>query len=112
MKYLAAYALAWLSGKASPSAKDLEAILKANGGDFDAEKANTLVESLKDKNVSELVAAGRTKLGGISTGGSAVVASAPTSAPKDQPKEDKKEAAKDDDDAMEGGIGLFDEDGW
>ena len=111
MKYLAAYALAWLSGKGSPSVKDIESILKAAGAEFEANKANTLVEALKDKPIHELVAAGRLKLGGISTGSSSAVVAVETKGAPVEVKDDKKDT-KDDEDAMEGGIGLFDDEGW
>lgn len=113
MKYLAAFALAWLGGKNSPSVKDLEAIVKAAGGEFESDKANTLVEALKDKPIHELIAAGRTKIGGLSAGSGPVATVSGTSAPAEV-KDDKKDVKGDDEDAaMEGGMGLFgDDEGW
>jgi ribosomal protein L12E/L44/L45/RPP1/RPP2 len=35
MKYLAAYALAWLAGNENPSPKQLQQIIEAGGGEFD-----------------------------------------------------------------------------
>lgn len=46
MKYLAAYCLATLSGKNSPSADDLKNILASVGVDVDAEKVDQVVKSL------------------------------------------------------------------
>lgn len=113
MKYLAAYALAWLGGKNSPTVKDLEAIVKAAGGEFEADKANTLVEALKDKPVHELIAAGRTKLSGVSTGGASAAVASNKSAAVESKEEKKDEKGDDEDAAMEGGMGLFgDDDGW
>jgi ribosomal protein L12E/L44/L45/RPP1/RPP2 len=112
MKYLAAYALAWLSGKASPSTKDLEAIVTAAGGDFDKVKAETLIEALKDKSIHELISAGRGKLGGISlVSGGAPAASGSTAQAvetKDEKKDEKKE--EEEDAALGGGMGLFGDD--
>jgi large subunit ribosomal protein LP2 len=114
MKYLAAYALAWLSGKASPTAKDLEPIVKSAGGDFDSKQAELLVEALKDKSLHELIASGKGKLSGISlSGGSAAGASADTKGATET-KEEKKEEKKDEDEdaALGGGMGLFGDDEW
>jgi large subunit ribosomal protein LP2 len=113
MKYLAAYALAWLSGKTSPAAKDLEAIVKSAGGDFDAKQAEALVEALKDKSLHELIASGKGKLSGIAlAGGSA--APAATAGKAAETKEDKKEEKKEEDEdaALGGGMGLFGDDEW
>lgn len=114
MKYLAAYALAWLSGKASPSLKDLEAIVTAAGGDFEKAKAETLIEALKDKSIHELISSGRGKLGGISLSGGAPAATTAgkteAAAPKDDKKDEKKE--EDEDAALGGGMGLFGDDEW
>lgn len=46
MKYLAAYCLATLSGKNTPSADDLKTILASVGVDVDAEKVDQVVKSL------------------------------------------------------------------
>ncbi|OMJ82747.1 hypothetical protein SteCoe_16451 [Stentor coeruleus] len=116
MKYIAAYALAWLGGKASPSVKDLEGIIKASGSDFDTNKANALVEALKDKSVHELVASGKAKLGGISLGAGATssAVAGDTKAAPAEAKEEKKETKQEDEDAGmgEGGLGLFGDEEW
>ena len=53
MKYLAAYCLAALNGN-KPSADDLKKILTSVGVEVDADKVNTVVNSLKDKNLHEV----------------------------------------------------------
>ena len=53
MKYLAAYCLAALSGN-KPSADDLKKILTSVGAEVDTDKINTVVSSLKDKNLHEV----------------------------------------------------------
>ena len=55
MKYLAAYCLAALSGNASPSADDLKKILTSVGVEVDAEKVSTVVNSLKGKEIHEVI---------------------------------------------------------
>merc|ERR1712038_1765664 len=74
MKHIAAYALLVLGGKAEPSAKDIEKVLKGAGADKDDEKIKALCEALKGKSFHELVAAGTAKLGSM---GTAAAASAP-----------------------------------
>ena len=112
MKYLAAYALAWLGGKTSPSVKDLEAIVKAGGGDFDSNKANTVVEALKDKSLQEVISGGRSKLGGLTCAGAGVAVTA-SETKEAETKDDKKDEKIEDEDALiEGGIGIFDDDEW
>ena len=54
MKYLAAYCLAALSGK-KPAAEDLKKILTSVGVEVDNEKLNTVVASLKDKELHEVL---------------------------------------------------------
>jgi large subunit ribosomal protein LP2 len=54
MKYLAAYCLAALSGNNAPSADDLKKILTSVGVEVDSEKLNTVVDSLKGKNLHEV----------------------------------------------------------
>ena len=114
MKYLAAYALAWLSGKASPSAKDLEAIVKSAGGDFDAKQAEALVEGLKDKSLNDLIASGKGKLSGLSLAGGSAAPALSDAKGAAETKEDKKEDKKEEDEdaALGGGMGLFGDDEW
>ena len=54
MKHLAAYLLLNLGGNASPSAKDVKAVLSAVGIEADDERLNTLISELKDKDVNEV----------------------------------------------------------
>ena len=107
MKYLSAYALAWLSGKSSPSVKDLEAIISAIGGEFNKERAEAVIDSLAERDLSQVVRNGLPKL---QSGGGAVVASsssAPAAVTETKKEEEKKEEKKDEDAEFEGAMDMF-----
>ncbi|KYN22191.1 60S acidic ribosomal protein P2 [Trachymyrmex cornetzi] len=114
MRYVAAYMLAVLGGKASPSQNDIEKILSSVGIETDAEKLKKVINELNGKSMDELIAKGREKLSSMPVGG-AVPAGAPaapaggTAAPAEEKKEEKKpakEESESEDDDM--GFGLFD----
>ena len=106
LKNVSAYLLANLAGHEHPSVSEIEKILKAAGGSADHASVELLVSQLKDKNIHELITAGKTKL--FST---AFVAAAPAAAKtaaaspkkaaakKEEPKEEEEEA---------GAFSLFD----
>jgi hypothetical protein len=54
MKHLAAYLLLQLGGNASPSAKDITAVLESVGIEADADRLKTLLAELKGKDVNEV----------------------------------------------------------
>lgn len=58
MRYVAAYLLAVLGGKASPAAADVEKILSSVGIEADGEKLKKVISELNGKDVEELIAAG------------------------------------------------------
>ncbi|CAL1529903.1 unnamed protein product [Lymnaea stagnalis] len=119
MRYVAAYLLANLGGKASPSVADIEKILSSVGIEVEAEKINKIINELKGKNIEELIAAGAKKLASVPSGG-AVAAAAVSAAPAkggaapaaaapaaaEKKEEKKKEESESEDDDM--GFGLFD----
>jgi len=114
MKYLCAYALAWLSGNQKPTKADLEKIISAVGGEFDDSRAKGLCEYLNDKELEEVIKGGLPKLqsvggGAVSSGGATGGAAAEEKAEEGAPKEEDE-----DEDALEGGMGLFgdEEDDW
>ena len=113
MKYLSAYALAWLSGKSSPSVKDLETIISAAGGDFDKTRAETLIESLEERDLTQLIRNGLTKL---QTSGGPVVAAVESSSTKvevaETKKEEKKDDKKDEDADFDGALDMFGDDDY
>ncbi|KAK0424713.1 hypothetical protein QR680_008804 [Steinernema hermaphroditum] len=111
MKYLSAYLLASMGGKAEPSAQDILAILGSVGLDCDMDNANRVVSSLTGKNLEEVIAAGQAKLATVPSGGAAPVAAAAApaaaaaaAAPAAEKK--KEEPKEESDDDM--GFGLFD----
>ncbi|XP_057340724.1 60S acidic ribosomal protein P2 [Microplitis mediator] len=114
MRYVAAYLLAVLGGKAAPSQNDIEKILSSVGIEADAEKLKKVITSLEGKSIEDLIAEGRTKLSSMPVGGGvAAAAAAPgaaAAAPAAEEKKEDKKAAKEDseseDDDM--GFGLFD----
>ncbi|KAL6444299.1 hypothetical protein ACFW04_001887 [Cataglyphis niger] len=111
MRYVAAYMLAVLGGKASPSQNDIEKILSSVGIETDAEKLKKVISELNGKSIDELIAKGREKLSSMPVGGAAAVgaAAAPAAAaPVEEKKEKKpaKEESESEDDDM--GFGLFD----
>ncbi|VVD03629.1 60S acidic ribosomal protein P2-like [Leptidea sinapis] len=112
MRYVAAYLLAVLGGKAAPAAADIEKILSSVGIEADSEKLKKVISELNGKSVEELMAEGREKLSSMPAGGAAAPAAA-SAAPaaaaaedKKEEKEAKKEESESDDEDM--GFGLFD----
>lgn len=58
MRYVAAYLLAALGGKASPASGDIEKILSSVGIEADAEKLKKVIGELNGKSVEDLIAKG------------------------------------------------------
>ncbi|XP_072934706.1 large ribosomal subunit protein P2 [Epargyreus clarus] len=111
MRYVAAYLLAVLGGKASPAAADVEKILSSVGIEADSEKLKRVIAELNGKSVDDLIAEGREKLSSMPAGGAApaAAAAAPAAAAAEEKKEEKeakKEESESDDEDM--GFGLFD----
>ncbi|KAL9388410.1 hypothetical protein Peur_017015 [Populus x canadensis] len=110
MKTVAAFLLAVLGGNNSPSAEDIKKILASVGAEAD-DKIELLLSQVKDKDITELIAAGREKLASVPCGGGEAVAAA---APADgaaapaaaETKEEKVEEKEDTDDDL--GFSLFD----
>ncbi|KAG8460735.1 hypothetical protein KFE25_010790 [Diacronema lutheri] len=69
MKHVAAYLLAQLGGKADPSAKDVTDILGSVGIEADSEKLDLLLGNLKGRDIVDVIAAGRTKMAAMPSGG-------------------------------------------
>lgn len=66
MKYIAAYLLAKLGGKDEPSVDDMKSIIESVGIEFDSEKANTIINKLKGKDLDEVINEGASKLSVVS----------------------------------------------
>ncbi len=76
MKYVAAYALLALAGKTDVSAADLAAFLKKAGVTVDESSVETVVNTLKGKQLHEVIASGMTKVSSLSFGGSGAATTA------------------------------------
>lgn len=59
MRYVAAYLLAVLGGKASPASADLEKILGSVGIEADAERLKKVISELNGKSIEEVIAQGK-----------------------------------------------------
>lgn len=92
MRYVAAYLLAVLGGKESPSNADIEKILSSVGIEADGTKLSKVVADLKGKSIEDLIKEGREKLSSMPVGGGAAVAAAPAAGaePAAEAKADKK----------------------
>eukprot|EP00178_Gracilaria_changii_P005062 TRINITY_DN18178_c0_g1_i1.p1 TRINITY_DN18178_c0_g1~~TRINITY_DN18178_c0_g1_i1.p1 ORF type:complete len:111 (+),score=35.30 TRINITY_DN18178_c0_g1_i1:63-395(+) len=110
MRYVAAYLLAALGGKASPKASDLKKILNSVGVDVDDSEVQTVVDNLDGKDIEELIAEGMGKLGSMPAtgggGGAAAGGAAAGGAAEEKVEEKKEESEEESDDDM--GFGLFD----
>lgn len=97
MKYIAAYALLVLGGNASPSAADVEKVLKEAGIKGEAEHTERLIAALKDKTFHELVKSGKGKMASMGTVVAAPAGGAAAGAPAKaaEAKEEKKEEEAD-----------------
>ena len=104
MKYLSAYCLVALSGK-SVSAAEVKKVLESVGAKIDETKLNKVVDSLKDKALHEVIAAGLPKVS--SMGGSAGPAAGGSAPAKEEKKEVKVEEEEESEEDMDMG-GLFD----
>merc|ERR1712183_722740 len=112
MRYVAAYLLAALGGKDSPSAKDIKKILESVGIEADDTRMEKVISELNGKNVDEVIAQGYGKLASMPAGGAVAVASSASAggaaapAAAEEKKEEKKEEseAEGSDDDM--GFGL------
>lgn len=59
MRYVAAYLLAVLGGKTSPSQNDIEKILSSVGIEADGEKLKKVITELNGKSVDDVIAQGK-----------------------------------------------------
>jgi large subunit ribosomal protein LP2 len=109
MRHVAAYLLAVLGGKASPSAADLKKILTSVGVEANANSLDVVIKSLKGKSVSELIEEGQALLANVPSGGGGAAASSGEAAgivEEEKPKEKTPEPESESDEDM--GLGLFD----
>ena len=88
MKHLAAFALLVLGGNESPSAADVEALLKKSGVSADSAKIEAMIKAFEGKKFHEAVEAGLAKMATMGGGGGAPAAGG---AVKAEVVEEKKE---------------------
>ena len=109
MRYISAYLLATLGGNQSPSAADIEKILKAGGVEVDSSAVEKLLAELSGKDINALVAEGSSKLASMPAGGSAVASAPAAAAAGGAAAPSKKEEKKVEEEVEEDmGFGLFD----
>merc|ERR1711865_387917 len=80
LKYVAAYLMAALGGKDSPSAADVKKILQAVDAECDDDMLKTLCDELKGKSIHEVIAENKTKLKKFGGGGGGGGGAAPAAA--------------------------------
>jgi large subunit ribosomal protein LP2 len=94
MKLIAAYLLAVIGGNQNPDAAAVKAILSSVGVEADQARLQQLVDSLKGKNVFEVIKEGNSKLASLSVGSGAAAPAATTAAPAAAADKGKKEEKK------------------
>ncbi|TFK32775.1 60s acidic ribosomal protein-domain-containing protein [Crucibulum laeve] len=111
MRYIAAYLLLQIGGKANPSAADIKKVISTVGIEVDDERVSKLISELEGKSIADLIAEGSSKLSSVPSGGGGGAAApaagggaAPAAA--EEKKEEKVEEKEESDDDM--GFGLFD----
>ncbi|KAI7906589.1 60s acidic ribosomal protein-domain-containing protein [Cokeromyces recurvatus] len=107
MKYLAAYLLLNVAGKANPAAEDVKSLLSSVGIESDEERVSSLISALAEKDIAELIAEGKEKMSSVPTGGAVAASGAAAAASGDAPAEEQKEEEKEESDE-DMGFGLFD----
>ena len=122
MKYLAAYSLLVLSGKAAPSntlfspypsiaADDVAKLLKDSGVQSNKEEIETLIKAVSGKKLHELVSSGSKRLASVPSGVAvAAPAKAAAGAPAGAPAAAKKEEKPKEEEADVDMGGLFGDD--
>ena len=110
MKYIAAFALLVLGGKAEPSNADVTKVLSEAGIKAESEHVDRLLAALKGKTFHELVQAGKGKMAALGSASAAPAGGAPAkSAAKVEAV--KEEAPKEEEADVDMG-GLFGDDYW
>jgi large subunit ribosomal protein LP2 len=98
MKYVAAYALLVLGGKAEPTSADLEKVLKEAGIKADSAHSDRLIAALKGKNLTQIMAAGKAKMSSLASAAPSGAAPAKAAEKKvekveEKPKEEEVDMA-------------------
>jgi ribosomal protein L12E/L44/L45/RPP1/RPP2 len=106
MKHMAVYMMLVLGGNASPSKEDVEKALSAVGIETDDARLSAMMTELEDKDLSELMEAGKERLakfgsGGGGGGGGAAAGGAAAAEEEEEEKEEEEEAE------IGGGMDMF-----
>ncbi|KAF0687937.1 Aste57867_20429 [Aphanomyces stellatus] len=105
MRYVAAYLLVALA-KDEVTVADVKNVLTSAAVEIDEERLNKLFEDVADKSITEIIAAGSSKLAKF--GGGAAPAAAAAAPAAGAAKEEKKEEKKEEEDAdLGGGMDMF-----
>eukprot|EP00924_Labyrinthula_sp_SR-Ha-C_P015137 augustus_masked-scaffold_9-processed-gene-9.50-mRNA-1 protein AED:0.43 eAED:0.44 QI:0/-1/0/1/-1/1/1/0/113 len=110
MKYLSAYMLLSLSGKAAPTADEVKNVLGSVEAEVEEEQLSLIMGKLEGKEVDALIEAGEEKLvalGGAGGGGAGAGGAADGAAAAEEEKVEEEEEEVD----MGGGGALFGDDG-
>lgn len=99
--------LSIMGGNSSPSNTDITKILSSVGIDADSARIENLLSSIGNKDVFELIEAGRAKLASVPCGGAPAVSSAGSAAPASKKEEEKKKEEKEDSEEEEPSFDLF-----
>lgn len=91
MKYVAAYALLVLGGKAEPTEADITALLKSIDSEINADEVKNVVAALKGKQLHELANQGIGKISTLSASSGAAPAQTSSNAGAAKVEEKKKE---------------------
>merc|ERR1719389_1011727 len=94
MRYAAAYCMAYVAGKESPTAADVKKILTSIDAEVDDAAVDSLVSALKGKDIAEVIAAGRETMKGMVMGGGGGGGGGAAAAGGDAPAAAAKEEAK------------------
>ena len=106
MKYVAAFALAYISGNTSPSAADVAAILKAIGADVDQKRIDDMIAQMKGQDVASSIQEKLSKLAAF--GGAPSAAAATTGGPGETAAaEEEKPVEEEEEEEDDFGFDLF-----
>ena len=108
MQIIAAYMLATLGGKESPSVEDVVAILKSVNSSVDKAEAEKVVAELSGKSIDSLIAEGSKKLASMPAGGAAPAAAAGAAPAAAAGKKEEKKVEVVEEEEADMGFGLFD----
>mmetsp|Transcript_35822 Transcript_35822/g.34860 ORF Transcript_35822/g.34860 Transcript_35822/m.34860 type:complete len:112 (+) Transcript_35822:42-377(+) len=109
MKYLAAYSLLVLSGNPTPSAQDIEKLLKDVGAQANKENIAHLIKCINGQKLHDLYAKGSDKFVSMPAGGAVAVSSSAGPVAETKEKEAPKEEPKEEEADVDMG-GLFGDD--